>query len=232
MPIDFPKRQPNAAPVPSAGLAQMLARAPSGGHSELTGAIQALGKAYDATLATTNRHMQDATITAKARLVRSARTARAQLEPALAAVAKARNAASEGRDHLQRQLDAAFDFPQFQHVMQADRIIRHCAMLTPDARMAAVVRAIETGDKVTLKALGSDPADTSGLSPDLYKAVRDRLIALDPETREAAQAAKAFDEQAAYAEMIESTVLQGVANLIDFVEADSLAAMASEAAAA
>jgi hypothetical protein len=116
--------------------------------------------------------------------------------------------------------------------MRADRIISHFGVLAPDARMAAVVRAIETGDVVTLRAIGGASDYLCGLSEDLHKAVKDRLIALDPETRKAAQDAKAFDEQASHADLIESTVLQGVANRIDFVEADSLAAMARDADAA
>jgi hypothetical protein len=40
--------------------------------------------------------------------VRSARTARTQLEPALAALGKARKAANDGRAHLQRKVDDAF----------------------------------------------------------------------------------------------------------------------------
>jgi len=46
------------------------------------------------------------------------------------------------------------------------------------------------------------------------------------------EAAKTFDEQAEFATLIETTVLQATAELIEFVEADSLAAMTQDAVAA
>lgn len=44
--------------------------------------------------------------------------------------------------------------------------------------------------------------------------------------------AKAFDEQADFATLIETTVLQATATMIDFVEADSFALAAQDAVAA
>lgn len=231
MPISFPRRQ-NRAPIPAVGVQQMLARAPAGGHSEMRAALARLGEAYSAVHDTTARHQTDATVTPAARMVRSARAARAALTPALEALNKARASASDGRAHLQRQMAKPFEYSAFADVMIAAEIRGHFASLPDGQRHASLLLAVEAGDETTLKALGTAPAYLAGLPPALHARARDSLIDLHPEARASRDAAKAFEEQAEFATLIETTVLQATADLIDFVEADSFAAAAQDAVAA
>lgn len=93
--------------------------------------------------------------------------------------------------------------------------------------------ASEAGDLVTLKALGAGPAYLAGLTTDKHKAlVCDRMVSLHPEGSANRDAAKAFDEQAEFATLLEATVLHGFAEMIDFAEADSFEALAQDAVAA
>lgn len=99
-------------------------------------------------------------------------------------------------------------------------------------RFAELQRASETGDLVTLKALGAGPACLAGLDASMYKSmVRDRVVSLHPEASANRDAAKAFDEQAEFATLLETTVIHGVAEMIDFEAADSFEAVAREAVA-
>lgn len=116
---------------------------------------------------------------------------------------KARAAAKVGRAHLQRQLDDALKFPELQSAMVAADIRSHFASLSVDERMPAIVRAMEAGHAVTLKAISAGPDYLSGFSRDLHGTARDRLVAGDPATRELAQQATAFDDQVSHAELIE-----------------------------
>lgn len=73
------------------------------------------------------------------------------------------------------------------------------------------------------------PVYLTGLLPDLHALAREALIDLVPDARQSRDAAKEYDEQEEFAATIEKTVLQSTAELVDFVEADSLAAAASAA---
>jgi hypothetical protein len=86
---------------------------------------------------------------------------------------------------------------------------------------------------VTLKAIGTGPCYLAGLTPDQHKMlVRDKMIDLNPDARLCREAAEAFDQQAEFATLLETTVMQATAELIDFVEADSFEAAAQDAVAA
>jgi len=232
MPIKFPRRQ-NKTPIPVAGLQQMLDRIPAGGHSEMRTALTLLGEAYAKVYDNASRFQHDATITPAARMVKSARAARSVLTPAIERLHKARASAAEGRAHIQQQMDKLFEYSSFPDTMIAAEIRSHFAASPPEVRFAELQRASETGDLVTLKALGAGPAYLAGLDARMHKElVRDRMVSLHPEASANRDAAKAFDEQAEFATLLETTVIHGVAELIDFEQADSFEAVAKEAVAA
>jgi len=233
MRIKFPRRENKFAPIPPAGLQQMLDRAPAAGHSDLRIALTLLGEAYSKVHDSASRFQHDATITPAARTVKSARAARMLLTPAIERLHKARATAAEGRAHIQQQMDKLFEYASFPDTMIAAEIRSHFASSPPEARYAELQRASEAGDLVTLKALGAGPAYLAGIEPRMHKElVRDRVVALHPEAAANRDAATAFDEQAQLATMLEDTVMHGVAELVDFEQADSFEAVAQEAVAA
>ena len=146
---------------------------------------------------------------------------------------KAKAAAAEGWAHIQQQMDKVFEYTAFPDTMIAAEILSHFASSPPEVRQAELQRAYESGDVVTLKGLGAGPSYLTGLSVEQHKAmVRDRLVSLHPETPANSIAAKAFDEQTEFATLLEATVLQSAAEMIDFVEAASFEAAAQDAVAA
>lgn len=192
-----------------------------------------MGEAYSKVHDIASRFQRDATITPAARTVKSARAARTVLTPAIERLHKARATAAEGRANIQQHMDKLFDYSTFPETMVAAEIRSHFASSPPEVRHAELQRAQEAGDLVTLKALGAGPAYLSGLTPEVYKTmVRDRVVALHPEAAANSVAAKAFDEQAEIATLLENTVMHGVSELIDFVEAESFEAVAADAVAA
>lgn len=83
-----------------------------------------------------------------------------------------------------------------------------------------------------MKAIVIAPAFLTGLPPALIEDTSEKLIGMFADASEAAAEVKALDAQAEFAQLIEDTVLGSAADLIDFAQADSFAAAASDAVAA
>lgn len=231
MTINFPRRMGVTA-TPPVGIEQMLARAPKG-HDAVTAALNRLAVAYTSVHATTGLNQRDVTITPAARMVRSARAARRTLTPALDALAHARKAAAESKARLLQKVDSQFDYSgNYTTAMLAGEIRAHFHALSSNQRLASVETAMIAGDATTLKAVGAGPAYLTGLPPAMHAAARDALVDLNPEAKASREAAKSFDEQETFAALLETTVMQSTAELIDFVEADSFAAAAESAVVA
>jgi hypothetical protein len=233
MSIEFPRRRTNPSPIPAVGLRQMLAAAPAR-HAGLRAALEGLAGAYVKTVEARQRIVRDLTLNEAARTVRSAKTARGHLGPAMAALADARQRFEEGRASLRQKVNAPFRFDQrhVSDVMIGAEIRQHFANMPAADRAKAVRTAVENADLRTLTALGAGPAYLSGLGDGLHELARATVIGAYKDASEARDDLAALDIQSDFADKISNTVLQSAADLINFVEADSLAAMAADVDAA
>jgi len=210
----------------------MIDRAPAGSQS-VASTLSALADAYVRTLAYHVRTKDDPTVTPAAREVRSARTARAALAPALGELKKARSIAQEGKASLLRDVAKVFDFSgDFAATMLAAEIRSHFAALPSNERLAALAAAEAAFDTVTLRAIGAGPAYLTGLPPAMHDHARNALIDLFPNAKAAREAARGLEEQEKFADLFVESILQSTADLIDFLAADSFEAAAQDAVAA
>ena len=231
-PLQFPKPNGSRFTMPTAGVQQMLDRAPSG-NSDVAAALRGLAGAYARVLDNHQRVLTDGTLTPHAQLVRSARAARSALTPAVEALRKARDTAAGARADCERQVAKVFDYSgDFSAVMVAAEIRSHFASLPAGDRMAAVGAAIAGKDATTLKAIGAGPPYLSGLPADRHDFAKNALVDLLPDVQAARDAAKALGEQEQFCELFETTLLQSVADAIDMRQAASYEATATAAMAA
>ncbi|WP_395710465.1 hypothetical protein [Reyranella sp.] len=217
--------------MPTIGIRQMMDRQPAG-NSALAAALTRLADAYASASEAHHRIMGDLTTTPAARTVRSARHAKATLGPAVEALQQARTLAAATRADLMKNAAKVFSYSDAADALLAGEIRRHFATLASPERLAAVRTAIEAKDATTLRAIGAGPAYLSGLPAEMHEHARAVLIEADPAAKGVPDALRSLGEQEAFAVLIEETVLQSMADLVDFVEADSLEQMAQAAVAA
>gem|GEM_PF-6173235 len=171
----------------------------------------------------------DETATPGARLVKSARAARAKLSPLVESLNATLETAAAFGAQLEAQTTAAYQpptNPPYPMVLRHQEIRAMVRNMAQGDRMTLITEAHKAGDQDTLIAIASVQPYLSGVPTQVQAMVRGQLI--EANAPEQAKALKGLQEQHDLATRFRETMLQSVADLIDFQKADELIATAQE----
>lgn len=174
----------------------------------------------------------DQTSTEGARLVKSAKAARTKVLPLIERLDAASVDAATHMTQLQASIRVAYDPPNktYEMCMRHAEIRAHLKSLPHGDRFALVEAARKAGDEDTLVAVASYQGFLSGMEAERQKYFRDYLV--EAHAPQEAAMLQAMGEQRQLAEELRQTVLQSLADLIDFNKADELIAAANDELAA
>ncbi|MEI9992071.1 MAG: hypothetical protein WDM86_18795 [Rhizomicrobium sp.] len=229
MPASFPGRS-GQHPQRHEMFEQWAARFPNADDG-LSSAIKTLLGGYQTFRQHHARYTADETSTQGARLVKSSKAARAIL-PLVEALDVANEAAMQRAAHLEAITAKAYNppNPQYPTCMRHQEIRAHFKSLPNGDRLNLLEAARKAGDEDTLLAVASCQAYLSGVVPEMHQFVRDTLI--EAHAPNEAAALKGLREQQGYAQQFRDTMLQSVADTVDFKKADELIAAARDDLAA
>lgn len=230
LPPRLPYRTLHGVPASAFRLMTAPARFPAGlGCDDVRTALDGLTGAFEAVEAYRAKLAGDKTVAPETALMRLANFTRKKLDEAFPPVRRAQEIARETSRAMARTIEATFDMSAwpFARVMMAQELRAHLAFLSPKDRAKAVVTALRAGDEETMLAVTVAPARLSGVHPQMWKSARDKLI--QTKTPGEAAALVAIDEALMVAEKLEASLLQSVATLVDFEQAEKLKAATAEA---
>jgi hypothetical protein len=196
-------------------------------NSTLTGAVKVMVEAYKDFYATHHRTMGDESITPGARQVKSAKLARAKLIPLVDALDGTMGEAAKVLEHMNAQTRLAYDpaDKKYEMVLRHQEIRAHFKSIPQGEKLKLLEAAKRGGDEDTLIALASCQPYLSGLPPQLHDYARDHLIELH--APQEAAVITGIQEQQKLVQQMRDTMLQSVADLVDFKKADEIIAAAS-----
>lgn len=224
--VDYPRRS-GSLPQRAAMFEAWTARFPNE-DSRVTQCLQRLTKAYSELEAQVRMISADTLHTPAARLVKSAKWARAKLNPLFDELKAAREGAAAHSAQLEEKVKAAYsprDNKYEQVIIRQE--IRNLVRAMPMAEKQRFLdAAVEAGDLDPLYAVCAYGPELSGLMPDLHKMYRATLI-MKNEPHASAQLLQ-LQQQDTLAANFERTMIASVGDMIDFARADDLLAASSE----
>ncbi len=207
MPITFPRPRQSRYTLPVAGLKQLLERTPPGA---LSAPLASLAKCYEGVLDAHHRIATDATINAHAQLVRQAKSARSLLEPALGRLRQSRQVAQDAQADAQRRMTRLYDPVAAPTTTEAALVageIRFKLLGMPVVeRLSRLRTAVEQGDTLMLRAVAVAPAFTLDLPDAVHDDIKNRLVSLDDDARQARDVVEAISAQLEAAQQIEDQI--------------------------
>ncbi len=186
-----------------------------------------LSEGYKAFCDKHGKYSADETSTPGAGLVKSSKAARALL-PLIEQLNAANEAASAHAAQLEAVTAQAYNPPNptYATCMRHQEIRALFRTLPSGDRLTMIEAARKARDEDTLIAIGAVQPYLSGVAPEMHKFVRDTSV--EAHAPEQAAALKSIREQQSYADQFRDTMLQSLADTVDFKKADDLIAAARE----
>ena len=188
----------------------------------LTAATKTLYEGYRSFYGQVHQTNKDETCTPGARLVKNVNAARAIILPLVDQLEAANAKASERAAKLEARTAEVYNPPdkKYETCMRHAEIRAHFKLLPRAERLQAVENARKAGDEDTLIAIASYQPYLSGVDPQQHAFARNHLI--EAHAPSEAAALKSIREQQGYVAGFCETMLQSVADLLDFSKADEL----------
>jgi hypothetical protein len=201
-------------------------------NDEVAAALQRCATAYSEIRGLAERLGRDTSRTEGAKIVATAKAARAKVLPMVEALDNALKSAEERGNAIRAQMAEIYNPPgkPYETCMRHAEIRAMVRQMPRGEALKLLEAARQANDTDTLIALVAYQPFLSGIPPELHQHARDHLV--QAKMPEHAATLKAMKEQADLSGIFRSELLQSLSDLVNFEQADSIMEAAREDVAA